>query len=66
MLSQILVGLLTGSVGVGYFMYGKKRSRFVPMLAGAALCLYPYAVSNLFWLLVVGAALLALPFMLKV
>ena len=44
MLSQILVGLLTGSVGVGYFMYGKKRSRFVPMLAGAALCLYPYAV----------------------
>ena len=36
------------------------------MLAGAALCLYPYAVSNLFWLLAVGAALLALPFVLKV
>ena len=66
MLNQILVGLLTGSVGVGYFMYGKKRARPVPMLAGAALCLYPYVVGNLFWLLAIGAVLLALPFLLKV
>jgi hypothetical protein len=34
----------------------------MPMLSGVALCVYPYLVSSVLWLCVIGVILLAAPF----
>ena len=60
--SQLFIGIVAGAVGVAYFVYGKKESRFMPMLSGVALCVYPYFVSGVLWLCLIGAILLAAPF----
>jgi predicted cobalt transporter CbtA len=59
---QLFIGLIAGAVGVAYFVYGKKESRFAPMISGVALCVYPYLVSSVFWLCVIGIVLIAAPF----
>ena len=61
----LIIGVITGAVGMGYFVYGKKQDKLVPILAGAALCLYPYFTSNLWVTIMVGLALMAVPFVLK-
>jgi ABC-type transport system involved in multi-copper enzyme maturation permease subunit len=59
---QILLGLLFGSIGLAFFMYGKKQQRAVPLVCGIALMVYPYFVPSTMWLIVVGVALCALPY----
>jgi hypothetical protein len=60
-LSLILWGLLFSSIGVGYFIYGKKQSRPVIRYAGLALIVYPYFISNTYLLILLGVGLLLLP-----
>ena len=60
--ASILIGILTGAVGFGYFIYGKRQARFVPLVAGMLLCVYPYFLSSVAWMLVIGAMLVAAPF----
>ena len=60
--TDILAGLVTGSVGLAYFLYGKKRQRNGLMWSGVALMVYPYFVTSLLAIVVVGAALAAVPF----
>jgi len=62
--TTLAIGILTGAIGVGYFMYGKRQTKFVPLLAGMALCVYPYFVDSVAWLVVIGAVLLAAPFLI--
>ncbi|HSQ82035.1 MAG TPA: hypothetical protein VLU54_13050 [Casimicrobiaceae bacterium] len=54
----------TGAFGTAYFIYGKRQARFVPLIAGMLLCVYPYFVDSVLWLAVVGIALLAAPFLI--
>jgi hypothetical protein len=61
---SLFVGVIAGAVGMGYFIYGKRQSKLVPMVAGVLLCVYPYLVDSLFWLAVVGAVLVAAPFVI--
>lgn len=63
--SSLLWGLVFGSVGFAYFMYGKKQRALVPALAGVILMVYPYFVTNTVLLVVVGAALMALPYFVR-
>ena len=60
--STLFIGLVAGAFGVGYFMYGKKQAKFTAMFSGIALCVYPYFFDSVLWLVVIGAALLAAPF----
>ena len=62
--TSVIIGIFTGAIGVGYFMYGKRQTKFVPLLAGMALCVYPYFVDSALWLVVIGAVLLAAPFVI--
>jgi hypothetical protein len=62
--ATLAIGILTGAVGVGYFIYGKRQTKFAPLLAGMALCVYPYFVDSILWLCVIGAVLLAAPFLI--
>jgi predicted membrane protein len=60
--SLLLWGLIFGSIGLGFFVYGKKQQAIVPLLCGLALMIFPYFVSNVIVLVVVGVALMAIPY----
>jgi hypothetical protein len=63
-MSTLIVGLLAGALGAGYFVYGKRQAKITPMVAGALLCIYPYFVDGALWLVLIGVALAAAPFVL--
>ena len=63
-MNSLVVGIIAGAIGAGYFIYGKRQQKFVPMISGVLLCVYPYFTDNLAWLLVVGALLIAAPFVI--
>ena len=62
---SILWGILFGSVGLGYFIYGKRQTRLAPLLCGVGLMVFPYFVSNTIALVAVGCTLLAGPYFFR-
>ena len=62
-MNSFVVSIFAGAIGAGYFIYGKRQTKFVPMLAGVLLCVYPYFVDDLLWLLGIGVVLVAAPFL---
>jgi len=63
-MNALIVGIFTGALGVGYFIYGKRQAKFVPLIAGMLLCVYPYFVDGVGWLIAIGVALAAAPFLI--
>ena len=62
---MLLWGLLFGSVGLGFFVYGKKQRAVVPLVCGLALMAFPYFVSNTMLVVVIGIVLMAIPYFLR-
>lgn len=62
----LMWGLLFGSIGLGYFLYGKKQSAIVPLVCGLSLMIFPYFVSSTLWLVVTGVVLIALPYFVRI
>ena len=60
--TTLLIGIVTSAIGVGYFIYGKRQTKYAPLLAGLALCVYPYFIDSVTLLVVIGVALTAVPF----
>jgi len=60
----LVLSLVFGCIGVGYYRYGRKQLRFAPLLAGVGLMVFPYFISNLYATLGTGAVLMALPLVL--
>ncbi|NKF23181.1 hypothetical protein [Solimonas marina] len=58
----LLWGLLFSSIGLGFFIYGKKQQRLVPLLCGLVLMVYPYFISSAVALVAIGVALCAIPY----
>ena len=65
MTAVLLWGLLFGSIGLGYFIYGKKQRAAVPLVCGLGLMVFPYFVPNTILLVSVGALLIAIPYFLR-
>jgi hypothetical protein len=63
--STLLWGILFGSIGLGFFAYGKKQKVLVPTLSGLGLMIFPYFVSNPYLMALFGIVLVALPFVIK-
>jgi hypothetical protein len=63
-MNSLFFGVVAGAIGVGYFIYGKRQVKIVPMVAGALLCVYPYFVDSLLWLSLVGVVLVVAPFVI--
>ena len=61
----LLVSVITGAFGLGYFVYGKKQGQPVPLITGIGLMVYPYAVDSLLWSIVIGVVLIVLPFVVR-
>jgi hypothetical protein len=62
----LLWGLLFGSIGFGFFIYGKKQKAVVPLVTGIALCIVPYFITNVYILIGVGVVLMAIPYFVRV
>jgi hypothetical protein len=57
--------LLFGSIGLGFFVYGRKQRAPIPLLCGIALIVFPYFVSNTLLLVAIGALLIAVPYFFR-
>jgi hypothetical protein len=64
--SWLLWGLLFGSFGLGFFVYGKKQRAVVPLVCGLALMIFPYFVSSTILLVLIGTALIAVPYFVRI
>ena len=62
----LLWGLLFGSIGFGFFLYGKKQKKVVPLITGITLCVVPYFIANVYALVIVGVILMAIPFFVRI
>lgn len=58
-------GLLFGSIGLGFFLYGKKQRSPIPMVCGLALMIYPYFIGNTLLLVAIGVVLMAIPYFIR-
>ncbi|MEO8224522.1 MAG: hypothetical protein ABI661_06930 [Gammaproteobacteria bacterium] len=59
--SSLLWGLLFGSIGLGFFVYGRKQRSVIPLVCGLALMAFPYFVSNTVLVVTIGIVLIAIP-----
>ena len=64
--TTLMWGIIFGSIGLGFFVYGKKQKAAVPLLCGIGLMLFPYFISNTLLLVLSGAVLAVVPFVIKV
>ncbi len=63
--SILLWGVLFSSVGLGFFIYGRKQRAPVPLVCGLALMIYPYFIPNRIALVAIGIVLSAIPYFLR-
>ena len=64
--SSLLLGLLFGSIGLGFFVYGRKQRAVVPLLCGLGLMVVPYFIASALLLFGVGAVLVAIPYFVRI
>jgi len=62
----LIWGMVFGAIGLGFFMYGKKQKAIVPLLVGIALFIFPYFISDITLLVIVGAILVVLPYFVRI
>jgi len=60
-----VVYVIFGSIGLGYFVYGKKQKMVVPLFSGVALMIYPYFISSHVLLISICCVLLGLPYFVR-
>ena len=63
--ATLLWGLLFGSIGLGYVVYGKRQSKPVPFLCGLVLMGFPYLVDGNLALVLIGSTLTAIPYFVR-
>lgn len=57
----LMWNVVFSSVGLAYFVYGKKQGALIPLFCGLGLMIFPYFISGTLTLVIVGAILCALP-----
>jgi len=63
--ATLLWGVLFSSIGLGFFIYGRKQKANVPFTCGIILIIYPYFISNTMLLVLIGSILTAIPFLIR-
>ncbi len=63
--APLLWGVLFSSIGLGYFLYGRKQSAPVAWACGLLLMAYPYFFDNSAAIVAVGLGLMAVPWFVR-
>ena len=64
-MNAFIASVFLGIIGSGYVLYGRRAHNPVALVSGVLLCVFPYFVDTFTWTMVVGAVLLALPFLIE-
>lgn len=48
---SLFASIVVSAIGLGFFLYGKRQHRPLQLIAGIALMVYPYFVTNVAWML---------------
>ena len=64
--STLMWGIIFGSIGLGFFVYGKKQKAIIPILSGIGLMVFPYFISNIYIMILSGVFLITLPYFIKI
>ena len=59
---SFFLGLLFGSIGMVYMIYGKRQASVIHIVVGAILIIYPYLFSNTLLVFIAGVILTAIPY----
>lgn len=62
--ANLFGGIVFGSLGVGYFIYGKKQGKIAYLVCGAALAIYTFVISSTALVIVIGLLLSAGPWLI--
>ena len=65
-ISSLMWGILFGSIGLGFFVYGKKQKAIIPILCGIGLMVSPYFISNIYILILTGIVLVVMPYFIRI
>lgn len=63
--TQLLLGVLFSSIGLGYFLYGKKQKVIVPLVCGIILMIFPYFIDNTTLIIMIGILFSILPYFIR-
>jgi hypothetical protein len=63
--ATLLWGVLFSSIGLGYFIYGRRQGRTIPLLSGVVLMVYSYFMPNTVVLVIIGAIFVAVPYFIR-
>jgi predicted membrane protein len=63
--ATLVWGMVLGAIGLGFFTYGTKQRAAVPLLAGVALFLIPYFITNVYLLVLAGGIVIAVPYFVR-
>ena len=64
--SLLIWGMIFGSIGLGFFIYGKKQKAIVPLITGIALFIFPYFITDVYILILTGTILIVLPYYVRI
>ncbi|MDA1372552.1 MAG: hypothetical protein O2971_17570 [Proteobacteria bacterium] len=59
--SYLLISLVFSSIGLGYFIYGRKQKHRVAFYTGICLMGYPYVITDVMPMIILGVALMLVP-----
>jgi len=62
----LLWGVVFGSIGLGFFVYGRRQRAVVPLICGVALVILPYLVSSTLLLVAIGVLLIVVPYFYRI
>jgi hypothetical protein len=60
----LFASMIWGSIGMGYWIYGKRQASMASMLSGAAMIVISTFVASILWMSVACVALMLLVFLL--
>ena len=65
-MATLFLGVVFGAFGLGYFVYGKRQQALVPLTCGLLLMVVPVFIPNAWASFFVGAALVAVPWIVRI
>ncbi len=63
--ANLIIGGIFSAIGLAAFVYGKKQSKMKPMMIGISMMVYPYLITDVTIILVIGVLLTAALFIFR-
>lgn len=63
--TQLFLGVIFSSIGLGHFLYGKKQKMTVPLVCGLVLMFFTYLIESTALISIMGIILSVIPYFLR-